>query len=102
MPALLRYTPYRLALLEELTHADRVTTGYQTTDEVPTHLILNGRAVNERASEAFRALLGAALIKAENSQVTVTGAGQRRRLAWLDAHGDDLRLASVDLVRLSA
>lgn len=101
MPAT-RYTPYRLAVLEELTHADRPTTGYQTTDDVPTHLILNGRAVSEKASEAFRALRAAALIKAEGGQVTVTGAGQRRRLEWLDAHGHDPRLAKIDLLRLGA
>ena len=97
-----RYTPHRLALLDALLGADQGTTGYQTTDDVPTHLILNGRAVSEKTSEAFRALLGGALVKAEGGQVTMTGAGQRRRLVWLDAHGDDPRLAGLDLLRLSA
>lgn len=95
-----RYTPFRLAVLDELTRADAVATGYQTTDDVPTHLILNGRAVNEKASEAFRALQESGLVEAASNRITVTETGLEARVKWLTDRGHDPRLARVDLHRL--
>jgi hypothetical protein len=87
-------------VLDELTRADAVTTGYQTTDDIPTHLILNGRAVSDKASEAFRNLRESGLVEATGSQVTVTETGREVRVKWLTERGHDPRLARVDLHRL--
>lgn len=85
-PALktLRFTPRRKLLIDALDIATHALggVGFQTTDGVPTHLILNGRAVAEETSREFRAMLDAQLLLINGPGLLVTMHGQAHRHRW--------------------
>jgi hypothetical protein len=86
----LKYTPRRMVLLREFANGVPERFGYQTTDGVPTHLILGGRAVSEATNRDFRRMLAEELIVAENGRVRVTGWGLDHKDAWhLNYNGRD-------------
>ena len=94
----LRYSPRRAVLLREIANGVRERFGYQTTDGVPTHLILGGRAVNEATNRDFRRMLAEELIIISGSSVRATGWGLDHHDAWHinNSHNHDKEQA-VDL-----
>lgn len=79
----LKYMPRRAKLLSELRGAlvpERL--GYQTTDGVPTHLILGGRAVSDATNRDFRRMLQNGLVEAADGRVRVTGWGHDHHDSW--------------------
>jgi hypothetical protein len=96
----LRFTPRRKRLIDALVLAVHTMggTGFQTTDGVPTHLILNGRAVSEATSADFRAMLAAGLLLTDGKRLTVTMWGQRHHIRWEgQRYVSDPRVAGVNL-----
>lgn len=97
----LKYTPRRAVLLREFANGVPERFGFQTTDGVPTHLILGGRAVGEATNRDFRRMLAEELIVPVNGSVRVTGWGLDHKDAWHLNHsyrnGDKER--AVDLYR---
>jgi hypothetical protein len=81
----LRFTPRRKTLLNALANAK--STGFQTTDGIATHLILNGRAVTEATSADFRAMVVRGLLALDGQRVTVTQLGQDHRTRWANVTG---------------
>jgi hypothetical protein len=78
----LKYTPRRAVLLREFAGSAPERFGYQTTDGVPTHLILGGRAVSEATNRDFRRMLAEELVITENGRVRITGWGLDHKDAW--------------------
>lgn len=96
----LRFTPRRKRLIDALDLAVHTVggVGFQTTDGVPTHLILNGRAVVEETSREFRAMLAAGLLLRDGDRLTVTMWGQGHRARWEHhRYADDPRVAEITL-----
>lgn len=90
----LRYTPRRKRLLDALNVATHTLdgVGFQTTDGVPTHLIVNGRTVAEDTSRDFRAMLAAGLLLRDGQRVIVTMWGQGHRIRWENCTSADITL----------
>lgn len=88
----LRYTPHRKRLLDALNVATHTLggVGFQATNGIPTHLILNGRAVTEDVSRDFRAMLAAGLLLHDDQRVIVTMWGQGHRIRWENCTSADI------------
>lgn len=95
----LRFTPRRKRLLDTID--DLLLTpgaiGFQTTDGVPSDLILNDRAVTEATNKDFRALIAHRLFLADDGKLFLTGHGRRQLAAWKRHDGDE-RVAAVQLL----
>lgn len=95
----LRFTPRRKRLFDTID--DLLLTpgavGFQTTDEVPSDLILNGRAVTEATNRDFRALIAHRLFLVdEDGTLFLTGHGRRQCADWKRHDGDE-RVTAIQL-----
>lgn len=83
-----RYSPRRLRLFREIYGAADGHIGYQTTDGVPSDLIIGHAVVSAATNRDFAALRGGRLVSAKDGQVRVTGWGMDLMDDWMKKFGE--------------